>query len=370
MYKLLILIIALFSLTACGRGTNNKASNTGSNRPLNIGLLSSTGGIGDRSFNDASLSGILRAEVEHGITFDFSQPLTDDDIFPMLLEMVESNQFDLIFVMAAGNAQKEAIEYVNANFPSQKISHVDSSLELPNVSGLQTKWQEQTFLTGIMAGLGTLSDMPLANPDQNKLGMIIGTDIPIMRQGLLGFMAGARLVNPDVEMIYDFTESFTDKEIAYDMSMDMFDTGIDFILTITAAAGRGVYSASRDAMRYSFASGASQNFIEPDHIVATAYRNVAELVFNEIDALTQGTWQDGLHLSGLLQESVGFDVFQSNVVIPDVIMDAVYLALEMVMDGEMVVVSEFDDLEDWLLTYQPYFEHFIPLLQLPTVIEE
>lgn len=61
------------------------------------------------------------------------------------------------------------------DFPDQKFSHIDSSLDLDTISCVSTKWQEQTFLTGVMAGLGTLSDMEFANED-NKIGVILGQD--------------------------------------------------------------------------------------------------------------------------------------------------------------------------------------------------
>ena len=47
--------------------------------------------------------------------------------------------------------QTEAINEISIDFPEQKISHIDSSTDLPNVSAVYTKWQEQTFLTGVVA---------------------------------------------------------------------------------------------------------------------------------------------------------------------------------------------------------------------------
>ena len=359
----LILAFSCLVLSACS--TYSKSESTDPHN-INIGILPSISGLGDRSFNDAAFSGVLRAATEYDIHFNFIQPESDDRVLPKLTEMAKSHEYDLIFVMSGGDAHVDAIIDVNTHFPEQRISHIDSLLDLPNVSALQTKWQEQTFFTGIIAGLGTISDMPLVNPIHNKIGMIIGEDVMIMRQGLLGYMAGAYLVNPDVDIVYEFSDTYRDQAITYLMASQMFDSGIDFILTITGGAAPGVYSAAHSHNRYAFATGASQNFIEPYHIIATGYRSVSDLVFNEIEALIEGRWADGLHLSGIVEGTVGLDTFQSNVVIPDHIQAAIDLSYDMIMTGELVVPATFDELDDWVLANGPYFEHFRdPLQQHP-----
>ena len=342
--KIIIILLVLTVLAACTQAPDRSVVTA--EGAANIGMILGPGGTGDRGFNDAALSGLLRAELEYGITFELSIPAVGDDIYAILRPKAESGELDLIIVMGAG-VSAEALVEIAPLFPDQRFSHVDSELNLTNVSAIQTNWVEQTFLAGVMAGLGTLSDMPLAN-DYNKIGIIVGMDTFPMRQGILGFEAGARLVNPDVTVLVEVIGSFSDVYLAYEIALDMYNQGADFIQSIGGAAGLGIHEAARATGRYSLASGANTNFIEPDHIVGTALRDVAGIVFNEICSFLSGTWQAGLHISGIAEGAVGYDTFQSNVVAPDNIIQAIQQLYNQIASGELVLPSSADELGEWL----------------------
>jgi len=345
------IISGLLLITVLAACLQAPAQVTMENSSVHIGLVLGPGGTGDRGFNDAALSGLLRAELEYDITFDLAIPAVDDDIHSILLSAVESGNMDLIIVMGAG-APAEALADIAPAFPHQRFSHIDSELEMENVSAVQTNWVEQTFLAGVVAGLGTLSDMPFAN-DYNTVGILVGMDTFPMRKGILGFEAGARLVNPAIEVLVGVIGSFSDVCTARTMALQMHDDGADFIQSIGGGAGLGIHTAANEAGFYSFASGANTNFIEPDHIAGTALRDVAGIVFNEIGGFIDGTWQAGLHVSGIAEGAVGFDTFQSNVVIPNDIFQTVGELYNMLVAGELVLPSGSDELEQWLLDNAP-----------------
>jgi len=346
--KILVQTVAvLFTIVILAACTPSPAQSGEINGSAHIGLVLGPGGTGDRGFNDAAFSGLLRAEMNHDITFELSIPAVGDDIQSILQPMAGSDAFDLIIVMGAG-APAEALANIAPLFPNQRFSHVDSELNLGNVSAVQTNWVEQTFLAGVMAGLGTISDMPLANSDYNKVGILVGMDTFPMRQGILGFEAGARFVNPEVQVLVGFISSFSNADLAHEMAMDMYNQGVDFIQSIGGAAGLGIHAASREAGRYSLASGANINFIEPNHIVGTALRDVAGIVYNEIYSFVSGTWSAGLHISGIAEGAVGYDTFQSNVVVPSDIRQAIEQIYRRISNGELVLPSSADELNGWL----------------------
>ena len=122
-----------------------------------------------------------------------------------------------------------------------------------------------------------------------------------------------------VSVVGDFNDPAKAKEIA----LSMYNRGADFVQHIAGASGMGVFTAAKEADRYAFGVGGNQNYIEPDYIVATALRDVNTIVYNEIKALVEGTWEPGVHISGIAEGSVGFDNTDSNVVLPDDIAAAV-----------------------------------------------
>lgn len=353
------------SLTACGeKPTGSSASPSPSAAPssgtpagtpdapkdgIKVGLVLSTGGLGDKNFNDMSYDGMLKAEKELGITFDYLESASPSDFLPNLRMLSETEEYALIIGLGADMA--EAITEISTDFPDQKFSHIDSTLDLENVSCVQTKWQEQTFLTGVLAGLATKSGMDKTN-DDNVVGVILGMDNPALRKGVVGYAAGARYVNPDCKVLEGVVDSFNDPGKGKEVALSMYNQGADFIQSIAGASGLGIFNAAKEADRYAFGVGANANYIEPDFVPATAMRKVDEMVYNEVKAVIDGTWSGGAHISGIKEDSVGYDASQSNVQIPQDIQDAIEEIRQMIVDGKLVPPTSADELDAWVAANQ------------------
>lgn len=201
-----------------------------------MGIILSTGGLGDKNFNDMTYAGAQQAEKDFGIEFDYVETQSASDFLPNYRMFAESGEYDLIIGLAAD--QTEAINEISIDFPEQKISHIDSSTDLPNVSAVYTKWQEQTFLTGVVAGLGTLSGMDKAN-SENVVGVILGQDQPTLRMGVVGFEAGVRYVNPDCEVLEAVVGDFNDPAKAKEIALSMYNRGADFVQHIARRLRHG-----------------------------------------------------------------------------------------------------------------------------------
>lgn len=316
---------------------------------LKVGIVLGTGGLGDKNFNDMAYEGLMRAQEELGIEFDYLEPETVSDYVPHLRSMCESGEYGLI--IGLGSDMSDAITDVTIDFPEQKFSHIDSTLELDNVSSISTKWQEQTFLAGVMAGLGTLSDMELANED-NVIGVILGQENPSLLRGVIGYTAGAKYVNPDVEVLVGNVDSFSDPDKGKEIAVSMYNQGADFIQAIAGTSGLGIYNASQEVGRYSFGVGANVNYLQPDNIVATSARTVDGIVFHEVESYLDGTWSAGVHVSGMAEGAVGYDDADSNVAVPDDIKAAIEAAREALISGELVPPETEEELDAWVAANQ------------------
>lgn len=371
MKKILLLLLALLlvaSLAACGQqappATTPEAPADATTTPdapeepaepqetpLHVGIVFSTGGLGDQNFNDAAYEGMTRAVNELGITFDFVEPESASDFLPALRTMAETGEYDLI--ISVGTGQVDALREIGEDFPNQSFTHIDSNPEMPsNVSAQQTRWEDQTFLAGVMAGLGTLSDMEFANADNNTIGVILGMDNPVMQTGVLGFTAGARLVNPEVEVLVGVIGDWGNPGMGREVALSMFHQGADFLLVIGGGSSIGCFNAAAEFGGYAIATGMTVNHLEPDHIVGTAHRSIANMVFYDVLALVNGTWQGGFHISGLIEASVGFDTTGSNVEIPADIQAVIEEVRTLVVDGSITPPANADELEAWVLANQ------------------
>lgn len=338
------LCLVCISMLFAGGASENKSSAT-----TRIAILLSTGGLGDKNFNDMAYDGLVAAKNDFGIEFDYFEPSTTSDFAPALRNFCDTGSYDL--VIAIGSDSKDAVAEVAAEYPDQKFSLIDASLEAPNVKSVATKWQEQTFLCGMYAGLGTLSDMPMAN-DKNVIGVILGIDSPVLRAGVVGFEAGARYVNPDVEVIEAVVGSFNDPAKGKEIGLSMNNRGADFIQPIAGASGLGLFNAGKEAGFYCFGVGGNQNYIMPDVIAATSIRNVNEMVYTEIKETIDGTWKPGSNIAGLKEDAVGYSNEQSNVQIPDYIEKAISETMAKIKSGELVVCSDASELDAWVKANQ------------------
>ena len=122
--------------------------------------------------NDMAYEGLVKAQEELGITMDYASPASKSDYDQVQRMYAESGEYDLIVLV--GVDQKDGITKVAAEFPDQKFSWLDGTIELPNVNSISTIWPQQTFLCGCLAGLATNSDMPLANKDKSVVGCLLG----------------------------------------------------------------------------------------------------------------------------------------------------------------------------------------------------
>ena len=314
-----------------------------------IGVIVGTGGLGDKNFNDMAYAGIMKAQEDLGIEFDYVEPNAISDFVPLGRQFSETEEYDLL--IAVGSDQQEAVKEIAEEFPDQRIALVDGTEEITGVSTLQTEWCEQTFLAGVIAGLGTKSSMDKANAD-NVIGVIIGADQPNLREGIVGFTAGAKYVNPDVEVLEGVVGAFNDPGKGKEIGLSMYNKGADFIQCIAGASGLGVFGAAKEAGRYAFGVGSNQNAEDPDYIVASSVRSVENMVYNEVKKVIDGTWEPGLHMSGIREGVVGCDTEGSNVAIPEEIQTALKDIREKMVAGELVPCKTADELNAWVAENQ------------------
>lgn len=317
--------------------------------PIKVAIVLTTSGLGDKNFNDMSYQGLLQAQEDFSVEFDYLEPTSASDFESMHRMLAESGDYDLIIGLATD--QLDAITAVATDFPDQKWSYIDATLDMPNVSSVSTKWTEQTFLCGVVAGLATQGRLENANAE-NVVGVILGMDFPILRQGVVGFTAGVRYVNPDCEVLEGIVGGFGDPATAKEIALSMYNRGADMIQHIAGASGLGVFTAAEETNMYAFGVGGNQNYLSPDHIIATSIRNVNEIVYNEVKSVVEGTWMPGAHVSGMAEGSVGYSTEGSSIVLPDDIVQIVEETRQKIVSGELVICSSTEEMEAWVAANQ------------------
>ena len=203
----------------------------------------------------------------------------------------------------------------------------------------------------MIAGLATQSRLENTNAD-NVVGVVLGKDFPLLRQGVVGFTAGVRYVNPDCQVLEGVVDAFNDPATGKEIALSMYNRGADMVQHIAGASGLGVFAAAEEANRYAFGVGGNQNYLSPDYIVATSIRNVNEIIYNEVKAFIEGTWSAGAHVSGMKEGSVGYSTDGSNIALPEDILGIVEETKAKIIGGELVICSTADELDAWVAANQ------------------
>ncbi|SDK22992.1 BMP family lipoprotein [Natronincola ferrireducens] len=343
-FVMLVVIGSLmFSLIGCGNQEQQPGQS--SEESARVALVFTTAGRGDKNFNDMAYDGLAKAKEELGIEFHYGEPQSQGDYESQLSNFAESGEYDLI--IALGFDQKDALEVVAQDFPEQNFLIIDTDMgDMPNVSAISTRWEEQTFLSGVIAGYLTQSDESLST-EENIVGVVLGVDAPFLRAGVAGFMAGAKYINPSVEILQGVVGAFNDPGTAQEIALSMYGRGADVIQHIAGASGLGVFEAASNENRYAIGVGANQNYINPDVVVATSIRNVHEIIYQEIESLINGDWTPGDKNWGIAENAVGYSVEQSNISLPQDFLEILEAIRTNIVSGELVLPNAIEDVEEW-----------------------
>ncbi|MGM0409608.1 MAG: BMP family lipoprotein, partial [Bacillota bacterium] len=113
-----ISIVLVFALMVMFTG----GANAQEGEDTQVGIVLSTGGLGDLSFNDAAYRGLQMAKDELGIEFDYIEP-SDPSEDETSLRRFASRGYDL--VIGVGFQMSDTLEIVARDYPNVNFAHVD-----------------------------------------------------------------------------------------------------------------------------------------------------------------------------------------------------------------------------------------------------
>lgn len=207
---------------------------------VKIGLVTDTGGVDDKSFNQSAWEGLVKFQEEAGLDkscIDYLQSTSDADYIPNLSTYADEG-FDLI--IAVGFLFQEAIDTVAANYPEQNFLFIDAVSEQPNVMSAVYNAEQGSFLVGVAAALEAQAN------GSNTVGFIGGVESPLIGAFQAGFEQGVLAVNPDATIMIDYVDSFSDDAKGQTLAVKQFDAGATVIYQAAGNAGNGVIKEAKE----------------------------------------------------------------------------------------------------------------------------
>jgi len=348
----MVLGAAMLFTTACGSAageeTKEAAAEPGveelAGTGIKVGFV--VAGLGTQAFSDDVNTGLLNAKEELGIE-------------PLVLEIaniteVENSLNTLIsqgcsILVVAVEEHKDAMLNVAAANPDVTFIYLAQVLDgYDNIISMDYRDNESAFLGGALAAAMTKSE---------KVGVVLAMAAQSQTRYLYGFTAGARAVNPEVEVQSAYTNSFADVNVGLETANIMYQKGCDIVASYAGACNLGVFSAGEAAGEGCYCIGAATGQFDksPEKIIASVVKPVDRSLVSILEGYFEGTIKGGDQLFlGLKENGVGLKWTTNEELFNQIPKETVELIEDIkskVIDGTITVPGSEEELEKFDYTY-------------------
>lgn len=348
-----MLLIFSFMLSGCGR---NKVATEG----IKVGMVTDSGTIDDRSFNQSTWEGIKKYESENStIEAKYLQPSGEQetDYLTAINDLVDSG-YNLI--VTPGNKFETAIHKAAEQHPDVSFIILDGeandgekAVKHDNVVSILFSDQQAGFLAGLAAALSTKS---------GKLGFVGGSQIPPVERFGVGYKAGVKYANVTyntnaevVDFIYQGT--FNDAAAGQTLAAGMYDKGIDIIFHAAGGTGVGVFNEAKERAEKGekvYVIGVDLDQYDTGKIssgesvtLTSAMKRMDNAVYKYIDAKVNNTFQGGETITLTVAED-GVGLPDKNPNLSEDTISKINETKQRIIDGSVTVPSSEDELADFM----------------------
>ena len=297
-------------------------------------MVTDTGGLGDRSFNDSAYAGLVRAKNDLHVDTTVLQSHSAAD-YQINMTVLANKRYDEIF--AIGFLMAKDVQEVAERYAKRHFSIIDAVVDMPNVTSVTFKEEEGSFLAGALAAMTTKT---------KTVAFLGGIDIPLLRKFEAGFAAGAREIDPNVKVLVKYVGSFDDVASGKELAGVEFDQGADIIYVAAGKAGLGaIDQVKRRANAFVIGVDSDQDAIAPGKILTSMVKRVDIGVFR-VSTQAAAHKPRPAHLTlGLKEGGVGLTDFTytKSVVTPDKIATLAKLKA-LIVGGTLVAPSTREEL--------------------------
>lgn len=278
--------------------------------PYQVALIIAQGGLGDLSYNDLAYAGLQKAARDFAGKVVVRTVQATDIVSQgeSVLQNAARAGFDLVIDLEYSTF--EALDRLAPEFPDTRFAIFNVVVDQPNVTSVMFEEQEGSFLAGALAAMVTTdTSIPGINP-QPILGVIGGTKSLGIDKFIVGFIEGARYVNPNVRVLVSYSNNFGDPALGRQMALALFEQGADIVYHVAGGTGQGVIDAAEEVGRYAIGVDTDQDFLAPGHVLTSMMKRADVAVYTLVEQLVNGTLQSGVLRFGLANGGVGLSPMQ------------------------------------------------------------
>ncbi len=330
---------------------------------IKVGMVTDSGSIDDKSFNQGSWEGILNFQSQHeNVEVQYIQPSgeTLQDYTSAIDNLILAG--NEVIVMP-GFKFDETASVVAEEYPDTEFILIDAEptkdgepVAYDNVVSIFFKENEAGFLSGVASALQTKT---------GKLGFIGGFNIHSVAKFGYGYVSGVAYANKylgtDAYVTdYTYVGSFNDVNLGKSVGGGMFDKGVDIIHHASGVVGVGaiseaktrsengenVYVVGVDIDQYDEGVTSKGNSV----ILTSSMKRLDVAVKTQLENWLNGEFEGGnVIIMDYMQDGVGLPIENPNLT------ESTIKALEEVgkalSDGTVKVPSTVEELESFLNEY-------------------
>ncbi|WP_173274841.1 BMP family protein [Streptococcus sp. 68] len=231
-----LVAVAAVGLAACGNRSSRKADSS-SDMKTKAAIVTDTGGVDDKSFNQSAWEGLQAWGKEHNLAkdkgFTYFQSTSEADYANNLQQAAGS--YNLIFGVgfALHNAVKDAAEeHTDLNY----VLIDDVIKDKKNVASVTFADNEAAYLAGVAAAKTTKT---------KQVGFVGGIESEVISRFEAGFKAGVASVDSSIKVQVDYAGSFGDNAKGKTIAAAQYAAGADVVYQVAGGTGAGVFAEAK-----------------------------------------------------------------------------------------------------------------------------
>lgn len=274
--SLLVIVVMMVSLSLFAAGKAEQIA--GEQKPLSV-LVYITGVMAGSPPYTAMGEGAQEFAAEHeNVTVKiYEAGFNQAEWEEQLTSLVATGEYDV--VLGSNPSLPEICERVGAKFPKARFVITDAQMVgNPQIRTYLYNQFEQSLYLGYLAGLVTTSSMPHANAAL-KIGFIAAQEYPLLNKHMLpGFLQGARMVNPAIEVDFRVIGNWFDANKAADLASSMISAGVDVFAAIAGGAAQGLFKVAQNQGAYIVFHNTNEYDSAPGYVVGSGSMEQKKLV--------------------------------------------------------------------------------------------
>jgi basic membrane protein A len=290
----LVIVSALFLAVGAASCGGDDDGGGGGGDSIKVGLVTDTGGVDDRGFNQFSIAGLDKAAEDLDIEKRVYVSNSADDYEPNLEAAVDDGN-DLVIAVGfllAPSTIKVATANPDVSFagvdhfygpPGDKTCEEQKTCAVDNAMGMIYPTEEAGYLAGVVAALKTKT---------NTVSTVGGIKIPPVDNWIAGYQAAVKATKPNVKLLNAYSNDFNDAAKCKEIALDQIAQGSDVVFQVAGDCGLGALDAACEKNVTAIGVDADQNDQGPC-VITSALKPLTDSVFGVIDEFVKDDFKGG-----------------------------------------------------------------------------